>query len=219
MSTLLNPIVSVIGGVIWIILMNVFGVVGMRGGSRLYRETATDWVSRTPAGGSIFMAMLGLLCTFWAPLFYLSVTVNPGMRHQPMSAGGWLAFALLVSMNVAMGVFCFLISGPNELRLNLDQRTYRHCYGWRHKPQVQTGPMDDIGGLYLQPYPNTGSYFVRIAWKTECGSSPVLGAFTRSFPAERFIDETAEALGLPLVEPPPLGKAVSTKVIHPKRWY
>lgn len=59
--------------------------------------------------------------------------------------------SLVFSFNLVTG-FCLLaflvyLSGPSDIRLDGDQRTYERITGWPWKPATQFGSFDDIKGV------------------------------------------------------------------------
>jgi hypothetical protein len=123
-----------------------------------------------------------------------------------MTGAAWAMFGLLESLCTAIAAPIYYASGPNDIFINLDRRTYRLVHGWPHGPKTQEGPLEDLAGIFVWcRYMNT-DYRVGIAWKNEWRSGRrrfvMLGGFNRSGAADRLAEETAATLGLPLVKPP-----------------
>lgn len=152
--------------------------------------------------------MLGLLFTVGAPLMIGAEAFGLGRRHAPAPSSDWFLFALAVSMSAAVGLPMFWLSGPNEFRIDLDRRTYRHTYGWPFTRVIAGAMDDDLAGVYVRCVSMNSRYDVGIFWKRE-QKWQRLGMFNRSGRADRVAEETAAALGLPLVAPPPYLKSAT----------
>ena len=192
-----------VGFFAWTIGALAFASAGSREGGLMCQATPTGRVYRTRPAGRICAAMLGLLFTVGAPLMIGPEVFGLGRRHVPTPGSDWFLFALAVSMGAAMGLLMFWLASPNEFFLDFDRRTYRHTYGaWFHQ-KVKAGSMDDdLEGVYLRCVSMNSRYEIGLAWKRE-RYWKLLGTFNRSGRADRFAEETAATLGLPLVPPPP----------------
>ncbi len=186
----------------WIFVALAFASAGLREGGLVCRETPTGRVYSAHPCGRIFAAMMGLLFTVYAPLMYGFMFLEPAQNQASMSGGDWFPFALLVCMNVAMGVLMFWLAGPNDFFIDLDRRTYRHTHGWAFHQKVVTGMLDDeIAGVFVRCVSMNSRYDVGLIWKRGQRWKRLV-MFNRSGRADRCAEETAAALGLPLVAPP-----------------
>jgi hypothetical protein len=185
----------------WIILALILASV--RQDRRTGGKTPTEIAFRAPLTGRIFMLMIAVFAVAAWPLMYVGGIFGDGAA---MTADTWFLFGLLELMCLAIGVPIYYASGPNDLLINLDQRTYRLVHGWPHNTKVQTGPMADLAGVFVYCRQINVDYRVGIVWKHDWKSGRkwfvVLGMFNRSGQADRLAEETAATLGLPLVEPP-----------------
>lgn len=110
-------------------------------------------------------------------------------------------FGLLESLCTAIGTAIFCASGPSELVVNLDRRTYRYVYGWLFHTQEIRGNVDeDMAGIYVRCVQINVRYDVGIVWKHKPGWH-LLEGFNRSGRADRFAEETAALMRLPIVSP------------------
>jgi hypothetical protein len=172
------------------------------------KQTATGIVFSVPLTGRLATLMLAVFCTAAWPLLLAGILAS-GDSHQPMTAASWVMFGLLESLGTVIGLALFRVCGPNELAVNLDRRTYRYTHGWPFHPTVRTGSLDeDIAGVYVRCAQMNVTYEVGIVWKHRPGWR-LLDRFNRSGQADRFAEEMAAALELPLVVPPPALKTAS----------
>ena len=192
----------------WIIVALLFVSAGLREGGLICQATPTGRVCRAHPYARIFAAMLGLLFTVGALLMIGPEMLGLGQRHAPTQSSDWFLFAIFVGICAAVGLPMFWLSGPNEFLIDLDRRTYRHTYGLLF-PQVRAGAMDDdLAGVYARCVSMNSRYDVGLVWK-QGRKWQRLAAFNRSGRADRVAEETAAALGLPLVAPPPCLKSAS----------
>ena len=129
------------------------------------------------------------------------------VQVQPAEATeSWLLLGLAEIMTLAIGIPIYYLSGPNDLFINLDRRTYRLVHGWPHSPQVKTGSLDEIAGIFVSCLRINADYVVGIVWKDDWKIGRkwyvLLGRFSRSGKADRLAQKATAALNLPLVEPP-----------------
>ena len=204
MGISVNTALVVVGGMFGLLVLAlILAMFTTLNGSRVGKSAQGEMALRTPLAMRMAFTMLGLLCTVGAPLLYGAEALNPGPHQKAMPVWAWLAFAFFMSMSAALGGLMFYAACPNDVLINLEGRTYRHIYGWPHKRKVEVGALDEMTGVYVTCVQVDWCYGVGIAWKSERKSSLTLGQFMRSGRADRFAEEMAAVLGLPLVEPPP----------------
>ena len=165
----------------------------------LPRETAF----RKPWGVRLFMALLAAFIITGYPLLYAVGAFDVRGRPPISAAETWALFGLLEIICIGVGLPLLYLSGPNELFLDVDRRTYRHVYGWPFRPRVREGSWEEMAGVYIWCRRMNEQYIVGIAWKRPRSHSPVLGAFSRPNQADWWAEGVAATLDLPLVEPPP----------------
>ena len=126
-----------------------------------------------------------------------------------MPSSDWFPFALLICMNIAMGGLTFWLAGPNDFFIDLDRRSYRHTCGWAFHRKEITGMLDDdSAGVFVRCVSMNSRYDVGLVWKRERQWKRLVMC-SRSGRADRCAEETAAALGLLLIAPPPYLKSSS----------
>lgn len=111
--------------------------------------------------------------TFWAALSALGA--------------GWVLF------------FLYYVCGPDDIRLNGDQRTYERTVGWPWKPVTHTGTFGDIKGVCVTPRYNVLLLLKKPGWPRQ---GVVLGSSLRSSAANELAEEVSRTLGIPIVPCP-----------------
>ena len=103
----------------------------------------------------------------------------------------------------------FWLAGPNDFFIDLDRRSYRHTYDWAFHRKEITGMLDDdIAGVFVRCVSMNSRYDVGLVWKRERQwKRLVMCSFSGR--ADRCAEETAAALGLLLIAPPPYLKSSS----------
>ena len=196
----------------WIIAALVFSANGLRDGSLrvISREATLDFRKRT--GGRVFGAMMCAWLVAFVPLIYWMNADSTVQHQQTAPMLNMLDYVSILGLlwltGASGGLMLYLLAGPNDLFLDLNRRTYRFVSGWPVFPQVQTGPWEDMAGVYVRRVSGRGGecYLVGIAWRQEKRSFPLLGRFRREEDAEALAKEVSASLGLPRVLPPPPGK-------------
>lgn len=175
----------------------VIGAAGVHNGSYLSYTSQKKIVFRKPFALRIGAALFGI-----------------GMVEVPIALSinekSWLPFISLIAPCVAVAGLFLRVSGPDELQLDLAERTYRRISGWPIFFTTWSGPWTNLWGIYVGVFGSTtgSSYFVGLRG-TNLGGRMDVGRFGAQSAAEQFADELASDLGLPRVSPPkPL---VSTK--------
>ena len=158
----------------------------------------------TPLGLRISVIMIAVVLMTGYPLvMYAGGIFDAANQRQAMLSEYWPLYCLAASLGVAVGGTILYYSGPNDFVMDLDRRTYCHIYGWAFNQHMKTGSLDDdLEGVYVRCVSMNSRYDVGLVWKRE-RKWQQLGVFSRSGKADRFAEETARALGLPLVAPPP----------------
>ena len=198
-----------VGFLAYTIVALTFASAGLREGGLLCPATPKGSVYRAHPYGRVFAAMLGFLFTVGAPLLYGAEALNWKRSPVSMPSSDWFPFALLICMNIAMGGLTFWLAGPNDFFTDLDRRSYRHAYGWAFHRKEITGMLDDdIAGVFVRCGSMNSRYDVGRVWKRERQWKRFVMC-SRSGRADRCVEETAAALGLPLVAPPPYLKSSS----------
>ena len=189
-----------VGFFAWTAVTLAISSASLREGGLVCQEMPTGRVYHAHPCGRIFAAMMGLLFTVGAPLIYGLEALEWAQQHQASS--DLFPLVLLLAMNFAMGGLMFWLAGPNDFFIDLDRRTYRHVYGWSFNQQVKTGSMDDdLAGVFVRCVSMNSRYDIGLAWKRGQKWKRLV-MLNRSGRADRCAEETAAALGLPLVPPP-----------------
>ena len=197
-------VVLVIGLFLWLIVALILAFVSRQKGGKRSASNPCEIDFRRPFTDRL-AAMMMALWVIVAPFIFF-VFVGSGSSSAKTSDEFWPLFWLYESMAIAIGTAIYYASGPNDLFVNLDSRTYRLIHGWPHSPKVQTGVMDDIAGVFIWCRYINGDYRVGIVWKNDWKPGRqwyvILGGFNRSGRADRFAEEIMAKLNMPLVNPP-----------------
>lgn len=169
-------------------------------------KTATGVVFRQPLTSRLCLLMMATFIISCWPIAYLGGLMDAGGFHPTMTSGTWVMFGLNESLCIAIGAAIYYFSGPNDVFIDLERRTYRLVTGPPHNPNSKEGTLDDLAGVFVWCRYLNSDYRVGIVWKE--GRKPgrkrfvMVGSLRRSGAADRLAQETAVKLGLPLVEPP-----------------
>lgn len=109
------------------------------------------------------------------------------------------AFYYAGLLGVGLTLFLLRLSGPDDIRLNGDQRTYERTVGWPWKPVTHTGTFDDIKGVCVTPRYNVLLLLKKPGWPRQ---GVVLGSSLRSSAANELAEEVSRTLGIPIVPYP-----------------
>lgn len=161
----------------------VVGACGTRNGVWLCRASQDDRVFRKPLGPRIGAAVMsvGILL---APLAF---------AHS-----GWGAVALSLLPCLAVAGVLVRLSGPSELRLNLQDHTYCRVKGWPFLSSAQLGSLADLGGVYVSVTGSSnGSKTYSVGIRGKQFGVLYLGCFEAKAAAEQFAKEIMSELSLP----------------------
>ena len=195
-----------VGLLVWLLVTLILSLTSQKyGGSGKKSSNSPSIIEfRRPLADRIAAVMMSLWFVTAPLLFVVIATESPGKGMSEDAS--WPLFGLAEFICFALGIAIYYASGPNDLFVNLDSRTYRVIYGWPHNPKVQTGPMDDIAGVFALCLRMNEDYRVGIVWKRDWSPGQPryrpMGWFTRSGRADNFAKEQATALDLPVIEPP-----------------
>ena len=95
-------------------------------------------------------------------------------------------------------VFVYL-SGPQETRLDGDQRTFENTAGWPWRPRSRTGSLDDLKGVCVSPRNNV-LLLPRKPGKLTKGYQ--LSSTGTKQAAQALAEKVSQATGLPIVDYP-----------------
>ncbi len=179
--------------IVWFVTMIVgaiFSVSGLKNGSYVAYVSQKKMIFRRP-----------LALRVGAALFGFDMIQTPFVFS--VAAGDWAAFVFLVIPCTFVGGLFLRGSGPDELRLDLVQRTYRRVSGWPLFPKARSGPWTDIQGIYVGSVAGASgsTRFVGVTGM-RLGGRQDLGRFNAPPAAEHFADKLASDLGLPRIRPP-----------------
>ena len=194
----------------WTFLALAIAFRGQQSQSRQDKYSSGELAFCTTLSLRVSVIMIAILLITGYPLvMYASGIFDAGNQRQAMVPEYWPLYSFTVLLGVIIGGTILYYSGPNEVVIDLDHRTYRHVYGWSFNQRVKTVSLNgDLSGIYVRCVSMNSRYDVGLVWKEE-RKWKVLGAFNRSGRADRFAEETAAALGLPLVAPPSYLKSSS----------
>ena len=163
---------------------------------------------RRPRSGRVGLAMLGVWIMVGCLLECGLCAVDAIMHHHPVPDWAYFALAWGLLMGGGFGGLLVSLAGPNDLDLDQNRRTYRFVSGWPLRPDVQTGPWEDIVGVFVRRTSTRGGviYLVGIAWRQERQAYPLLGRFNREDDADALAENISVLLSLPRVTAPPQGQ-------------
>ncbi len=120
---------------------------------------------------------------------------------------GWLAAITMFFVGLPLLFVAVLLGGlpgPQELRLDKNQRTYRLRSGTFLKRQFRSGSWEDIKGIYVKEISVKGSssYGVYVAWRQGLSGGPFLALTGERDQAERQAEKIAQEIGWQVVGPP-----------------
>jgi len=167
------------------ILAVLFILVGSRSGSYLSRVSQHEWVFRKP-----LLRRIGMVLTSIALLQALLMVANEG----------WGAVLLFTLLWFPFGIVLLWISGPDELRLNMAERTYQRVSGWPFRSKTRSGSWTDLWGVYIG-YAGRSTYIVGLRGN-RLGGRVDLGRFKVYAAAEQFAQELMSELSLARVPTP-----------------
>lgn len=176
-----------------------FGIASTKSGSYLVRSNQQEVVFRQPSSRRIFALMLMGMFTFslalitWAILTGYGVSTPTSWPERVL----WLSIPYLISF----GCLALLsrMAGPNEIRFQLQEGSYRYVRFWPWMAAPWIGPLADITGVGVV---NRGSVYVTlVVWKRHHDVSTLLGQFTTREEANQLAQNISVKCGLPIVEP------------------
>lgn len=205
-----------LGILAWIILIVASAFAARHDRSLRGRRPPSERAFVVPLGARLFMAMVAVLLIAGVPLvLYVCDAYSPQSHHtlagavRSMTVGDWLTFGLSEGMGLLVGLGMLKASGPDDLFLDQNRRTYRLVRGGAFRPAVQEGTWEDMAGIYVWRRPMSevdSEYLVYLTWKRDGTDRHYLGSSKGADQAERLAEEITALLGLPRVEPPPTEK-------------
>ena len=134
-----------IGFLLLLALMAFLGIASQRDGSLLSRASPSVMIFRRRRSLRAFMLIMSVFLGIIGPYFAWANLRDRQVRTQATVPAGVLAYAqstTLIGVGLALGILCFVI--PEELRLNLDKRTYRLTKGWPPVAMTRSGDWSHI---------------------------------------------------------------------------
>lgn len=168
------------------------------------KHSVSQMAFHASLGGRTLVALFAAMFVV-GPLILATLLVGLG-QARPMSSTDLLFLGLYECVaGIPFGLVCYYASGPCDLFIDLDRRTYRQTRGWPHSPTIESGSLDeDLAGVTVHCRQMNSIYQVRLLWKPTRGPKPNwwfhLGTFNRSGQADRFAAEQAAILKLPFIE-------------------
>jgi len=161
----------------------VVGACGTHNGVYLCKASQHERVFRKPLVPRIGAAVMSVGALL-APLAF--------------AQSGWRAVALSLLLCLAIAGVLLRLSGPSELRLNLQDRTYCRVKGWPFLSSAQSGSLADMGGVYVSvTVSSSGSTWYSVGIRGKQFGVLYLGRFEVKAAAEQFAKEIMTELSLP----------------------
>lgn len=171
-----------------IALLLILGFFAVRGGSYLAQSSQGVMLFRRRRAARAFAAVMGL---------FLAVGGSIILWPMMLIARDWVSDAVFMLLCIMGSIPLFWRSGPQELRLDLGERTYCLINGPPFFAKSHSGTWKDIAGVGV--WAAHQGYFVSIVWSRGNRRGPILGQFRHQSDAARFAKEVSSALGLPRV--------------------
>lgn len=149
------------------------------------------WEQRT------FLGLMGFMCLV-VPLMTADSNLRP---HHPAHPGFWHGQAIFTGICLIGIALFWWASGPREMAVDEERRTYRRSEGWPPFRRVFTGPLSDLAGVWAESAAGTGpsKYLVYVGWRT--GPRRLLvEQFGSEDSANYYADEMADVLGVPRLQ-------------------
>lgn len=140
----------------------------------------------------VYLGLMGLMCLI-VPLMIADSNLQPHHHAQPGFWHGWVIFTGICLAGVLL---FWWTSGPRELAVDGERRTYRRSEGWPPFRRVSAGPLSDLAGVWAEAAARPGGYLVYVGWRA--GPRRLLVEQFRSGDgANLYADELADVLGVP----------------------
>ncbi len=165
--------------------------------ARYLRPFHGGFALRRPWEQRTYLGLMGLLCLV-VPLMVADSNLRP---HHPAQPGFWPAGAIFTGICCLGSPLFWWASGPRELVVDEEQRTYHRSEGWPPFRRVFAGPLSDLAGVWAEAAAGTGPsrYLVYVGWRT--GPKRLLvEQFGSDNGAEYYADELADVLGVPRLQ-------------------
>lgn len=160
----------------------VVGACGTRNGVYLCKASQKERVFRKPLVPRIGAAVMSFGALL-APVAF--------------AQSGWGAFALSLLPCLAIAGVLLRVSGPSELRLNLQDHTYYRVKGWPFLSSAQSGSLAELGGVYVGvTVSGYGSRRYSVGIRGKRFGVMYLGRFEVKTAAEQFAQELMFELSL-----------------------
>ncbi len=172
-------------------------LVALRDGSFLRSSHQNKMIFRKPLSQRLFAASLAFLVGVGGPISYwYSFMDATGSESEITRITFWAVFAVLC---LVVGILLLWLFGPEELSLDLNQRTYHLVSGWPLVPTARSGDCSDIAGIYVRST-GKGNVFIGASWRYSKKRFTPLGRFSRERPAKQFAQDIAFKLELPQID-------------------
>ena len=180
-----------------IVLLGVFSMVSLREGSFLYRTLGSTLIFRKRWTFRASMFLLGILVALAGPFSYWSSFSQYQKNHsEVVTPDLWFALGAITLICLILGTVFLHHAGAEELRFDVDQRSYCIVSRWLFQRRLQSGSWEDIAAVYVQ---NANSmYFVGVVWRASQRKTQ-MGVFNRLKRANHFAEELSTTLALPRV--------------------
>lgn len=116
----------------------------------------------------------------------------------PKSAFSWLVLISFLYCLVFLGLasLFWLAAGPQEVSIDLQERTYQATVGWPLFPRLRTGLLDDLGEIEVTTWRGRSSIVFTMSLGRTVGRL-TLGMYLSDHGAVSLAEEVSEATGLP----------------------
>ena len=186
------------------------GLAVLTAGALIFMAALTQGISyqcRSPKNLLVFRPPLGLRLWMIMLVLWLIACILLQVINKVDVVGN--LFVLLPVAIVAGGFIVLVASRRPELRLDLEQHTYRFTDTNLFRSRVHLGPWKDFTGVFVRiSRTESGDIcHVGLAWQNEQSSLPYLGVYGNRMKAQASAMKVAEKLGLPIVPAPAPGKS------------
>lgn len=157
-----------------------------RNGSFLQKQTGSEVVFRRRRSYRAFLLCMSLLSAVGIP------AVNFGVDQTTAKV------ITVIWVGLGLGLLCCCL--PEELRFNLDKRTWQLTKGWPPFARIRSGTWNDISGIYI--YNIRSVYMICLGYKHPAGDWTLIGIQGRHSGAVSLARDLATRLDLPTINPP-----------------
>lgn len=185
------PFFAHIGVVLFGVVMMIYGVrqQSQARGSYLVRKDGKMMLFRKP----LPMRRTTLAAAGFLTLLVLSLLVSAPYMRNP-------APVYIQSMiGLSLPLFFLYLSGPDDIRLDGNQRAYERTIGWPWKPMTRFGSFEDIKGVCISPQ---NSVLLLLEKPGPISRGVVLSTSGTKTAAEALVEDLKREFGFPVAPYP-----------------